>query len=261
MRNCSEPQLPGLGSWRGSTRRQQGKRNWFPFNPSYGHVYSAMRFSSEVLQSSKGTGNGWNSNQMPGQHSYTAWSSSSVRDKIGTATEQRNSPFGTSAQNKAQKAQGAKQQAEHFATGILRWKRAALWIVKRWVWWERWAAVQCCSQPAPPSLPKRATGVGMLTEQITESRPFLAPTSSKQLFDRARSWVCTGVCRKHQSNHCKPVTSCICWLGARPACHCSGWCVHCHICRSTRCHLGVIWNSATPLDLLAIFPRQLWALG
>lgn len=126
MRNCSEPQLPGLGSWRGSTRRQQGKRNWFPFNPSYGHVYSAMRFSSEVLQSSKGTGNGWNSNQMPGQHSYTAWSSSSVRDKIGTATEQRNSPFGTSAQNKAQKAQGAKQQAEHFATGILRWKRAAL---------------------------------------------------------------------------------------------------------------------------------------
>lgn len=108
MRNCGEPQLPGLGSWRGSTWWQQGKRKKFPFNPGYGHVYSAMLFSFEALQSSKGAGNGWNRNEMLGQHSYTASSSSTARDKIGTATEQRNSPFGTSAQNKTQKAPRSK---------------------------------------------------------------------------------------------------------------------------------------------------------
>lgn len=203
-----------------------------------------------------------NRNEMLGQCRYTASSSSTARDKIGTATEQRNSPFGTSAHNKTQKAPRSKAASRALCNRNFEMETGCLMNCKMLSLMReaiRSAVLLSASSFFPSQACHRHGNLDRTNREHTIPGTQQQPAALWQSLQLSVHWGLQKASAR--GNHCKPVTSCLRWLGAHPACHCSAWCVHCHICRSTRCHLGVIWNSATPLDLLAIFPRQLWALG
>lgn len=135
-----------------------------------------------------------NRNEMLGQCRYTASSSSTARDKIGTATEQRNSPFGTSAHNKTQKAPRSKAASRALCNRNFEMETGCLMNCKMLSLMReaiRSAVLLSASSFFPSQACHRHGNLDRTNREHTIP-------GTQQLFDRACSWVCTGVCKKHQ---------------------------------------------------------------